>query len=34
MTIPYTSVFMKLDCEYWNSEKEEKLRKEIENSKQ
>ncbi len=26
-TIPYTSVFLKLDCAYWNADKEEQLRK-------
>ena len=26
MTIPYTSVFLNLDCDYWDSEKEERLR--------
>ena len=26
MTIPYTSVFIELDCGYWNAEKEKKLR--------
>jgi hypothetical protein len=26
MTIPYTSVFFELDCAYWNSEAEERLR--------
>lgn len=25
-TIPYTSVFMQLDCSYWNAEKENQLR--------
>jgi hypothetical protein len=29
LTIPYTSVFFELDCGYWNSEAEEKLRKAI-----
>ena len=27
MTIPYTSVFIQLDCGYWNAEKEARLRK-------
>lgn len=27
MTIPYTSVFMQLDCRYWSAESEAKLRK-------
>ena len=27
MTIPYTSVFLQLDCGYWNAEKEKRLRK-------
>lgn len=26
MTIPYTSVFLELDCGYWNAEKEARLR--------
>jgi D-ribose pyranose/furanose isomerase RbsD len=26
MTIPYTSVFFELDCEYWNAEAEQRLR--------
>jgi D-ribose pyranose/furanose isomerase RbsD len=26
MTLPYTSVFLELDCAYWNSEKEKILR--------
>ncbi len=26
MTIPYTSVFLKLDCGYWNADKEVRLR--------
>lgn len=26
MTIPYTSVFFELDCEYWNAEAEQHLR--------
>jgi len=30
MTIPYTSVFLKLDCGYWNAEKEARLREAIE----
>ena len=29
MTIPYTSVFLQLDCGYWNAEKEQRLRDEI-----
>jgi hypothetical protein len=27
MTIPYTSVFLQLDCRYWSAESEAKLRK-------
>jgi L-fucose mutarotase/ribose pyranase (RbsD/FucU family) len=27
LTLPYTSVFLQLDCGYWNSEKESRLRK-------
>jgi len=26
MTIPYTSVFIRLDCKYWNDEQEQELR--------
>ena len=26
MTIPYTSVFINLDCDYWNAEKEQRMR--------
>lgn len=29
MTIPYTSVFLKLDCGYWNAEKEQRLRESL-----
>ncbi|MCK4564616.1 MAG: hypothetical protein KAU94_08075 [Verrucomicrobia bacterium] len=29
MVIPYTSVFLKLDCGYWNAEKENRLREAI-----
>jgi L-fucose mutarotase/ribose pyranase (RbsD/FucU family) len=29
MTIPYTSVFIELDCDYWNAEAEERLRQAI-----
>lgn len=30
-TIPYTSVFMQLDCSYWNAEKENQLRLQMKN---
>jgi hypothetical protein len=30
MTIPYSSVFLQLDCSYWNEEAEAKMRKAIE----
>lgn len=30
MTIPYTSVFLQLDCGYWNGEKEKRLRDALE----
>ncbi len=30
-TIPYTSVFMQLDCTYWNAEKENQLRLQMKN---
>jgi hypothetical protein len=33
MILPYTSVFLELDCAYWNSEKEKKLRDMIEEEK-
>jgi hypothetical protein len=26
LTIPYTSVFIQLDCGYWDAEKEKRLR--------
>jgi hypothetical protein len=26
MAIPYTSVFLQLDCKYWSAESEQKLR--------
>ena len=29
MTIPYTSVFIRLDCKYWSADQEERLRKKI-----
>jgi len=29
LTIPYTSVFFRLDCGYWNAEAEENLRREL-----
>jgi D-ribose pyranose/furanose isomerase RbsD len=29
LTIPYTSTFFELDCNYWNAEKEERLQKKI-----
>ena len=32
MTIPYTSVFLCLDCAYWNAEAERQLREALENS--
>ncbi len=33
LVLPYTSVFMELDCGYWNSDKEQRLRTEIEKNK-
>lgn len=30
MVIPYTSVFLQLDCGYWNAEKEKQRRQKIE----
>lgn len=32
-TIPYTSVFLQLDCSYWNAEKEKKLREKMKSQK-
>lgn len=29
MTIPYTSVFIRLDCKYWSADQEEQLRKKM-----
>lgn len=34
MTIPYTSVFLRLDCKYWTAEAEQKLRSRIAAQKQ
>lgn len=33
LTIPYTSVFIKLDCGYWSDEQEKRLREAIEKKK-
>lgn len=33
LTLPYTSVFIQLDCGYWNGEAERKLRKAIKKAK-
>lgn len=33
MTLPYTSLFLRLDCEYWNEEKEQRLRAAMERKK-
>ncbi len=33
LTIPYTSVFIQLDCGYWSSEAEQQLRKRMEDAK-
>jgi hypothetical protein len=33
MTIPYTSLFFELDCDYWNAAAEERLRRAIATSK-
>lgn len=32
-TIPYTSVFLQLDCSYWNAEKEKQLREKMKSQK-
>jgi hypothetical protein len=29
MTIPYTSVFLRLDCGYWSDEQEKRLREKM-----
>ena len=29
MTIPYTSVFIRLDCKYWTDEQEKRLREKM-----
>lgn len=34
MTIPYTSVFIELDCGYWDAESEQQLREKIKDRKQ
>ena len=34
MTIPYTSVFVQLDCGYWNAEAEDRLRRAIRQRKE
>ena len=34
MTIPYTSVFINLDCDYWSGEKEQRMRNAIAKEKQ
>ncbi len=33
LIVPYTSVFLELDCGYWNSEAEQKLRRAIQQAK-
>ena len=33
LTVPYTSVFLELDCGYWNSEAEQKLRQSFRRTK-
>ncbi len=33
LTLPYTSVFIQLDCGYWSSEAEQRLRKQMEDAK-
>jgi hypothetical protein len=30
LTIPYTSVFIRLDCKYWSADQEQRLRKKME----
>ena len=34
MTLPYTSVFLELDCGYWNAEAEQRLRQGIKSAQQ
>jgi len=34
MTLPYTTVFLELDCGYWNAEAEQRLRQAIESAQQ
>jgi hypothetical protein len=29
MTIPYTSVFIRLDCKYWSADQEQRLRRKM-----
>ena len=31
LTVPYTSVFLRLDCKYWNDAAEQELRREMKN---
>ena len=33
MTISYTSVFLQLDCAYWDVDKDKRLRSALENKK-
>jgi hypothetical protein len=33
MTIPYTSVFIRLDCKYWSADQEKRLREKMAKSK-
>ena len=33
MTIPYTSVFIRLDCKYWNADQEKRLREKMSSAK-
>ena len=33
MTIPYTSVFIRLDCKYWSADQEDRLRKKMSEKK-
>jgi len=32
MTIPYTSVFMRLDCKYWSADAEKRMREKMSRS--
>jgi hypothetical protein len=33
MTVPYTSVFIRLDCKYWSADQESRLRQKMSEKK-